>query len=275
MDDIIITSKQNEIVKFIRSLREKKNRDSLEVFVVEGVKSVMEAVSAGKLPQKLIVSEHGEKNETISQIINEVQDKSEIYRVSDQVFEYMSETKSPQGVLGVLNIPHNNLDSIKVDSDTFLLILDSVQDPGNFGTIIRTADAFGVKAVISTTGSADLYNGKTMRATMGSVFHLPVVREVEPESIVAFLEKNNLVTYAAHLHSDAVPLQNIKLKRPIALVLGNEGKGVSETFLKAADEMVMIPMGGSAESLNVAASSAIMLYEAYRQYVSDSIETCK
>lgn len=275
MNGVVITSRQNDLVKYVRSLREKRIRDSEGVFVVEGVKAVLEAASAGIFPQKLIVSERGEKHELTSQILSIVQGKTQIYRVSEHVIEYMSETKTPQGVLAILNIPEHTLDSLKVDRDTFLLILDGVQDPGNFGTIIRSADAFGVTGVISTIGSADLYNGKTMRSTMGSVFHIPVIRDEEPENIVTFLKKNNIMTYAAHLHPDAVPLPNIDLKRPFALILGNEGKGVSNKLQATANKMVIIPMEGLAESLNVATSAAIMLYEAFRQHSSNSIETCK
>lgn len=146
----------------------------------------------------------------------------------------------------------------------FYVVLDGVQDPGNAGTIIRTADAAGASGVILTKGSVDIYDEKTVRATMGSLFHLPVVSGVSAEELTAWAKERGLQLYAAALDVAARPHFSCDFTKPTAIVFGNEGNGVS-TELLAQAETVYIPMYGTAESLNVGTSAAIVLYEAVRQ----------
>lgn len=272
--DQLITSRQNDMVKHVRSLQEKKNRDREGLFLIEGAKAIKEALASGCLPWRLFMTEKAEAQEGTGSILP-LLDKCPVIRVNDQVMAHMSETRAPQGIIAVLKMPDPVLDEIIVDDASLILIVDGIQDPGNFGTIIRTADAFGAKAVISTPGTADLYNGKTLRSTMGSLFHLPVVREADPGDLSDFLQKNKIHTLAAHLDSAALQLTDLELPRPLAIVLGNEGAGVSEQMLEMCQGKVKIPMVGQAESLNVATSAAVILYEAFRQYAHNPNETCK
>ncbi len=266
----VITSKQNNLVKYVRGLREKRNRDRDKVFVIEGVKILREAISAGFSPATIIISERGEKQVSVREILSRSGGLPRIVRVSDAVMEYMCETETPQGIMALMKMPDVSLRDIKVNPSSILVVIDQVQDPGNVGTIIRAADAFGVRAVLLTAGCADLYNGKTLRSTMGSVFHLPVLRDVEISRLTAFLEENRIFTAVTAVDETALFLDEVNLKRPLALIFGSEARGVSPDLGRAADVKLKIPMPGLAESLNVAVAAGIVLYEALRQCGSDT-----
>ncbi len=275
MTDLYITSKQNNLVKFVRGLRDKRNREKEGCYLIEGVKSVQEAVTAGACPLKLIISERGDKYFLLEEVFSGLDENVQIYRVTDEVMSYMSETDSPQGVMAIFPLPEADISTISVSESSLLVVIDSVQDPGNVGTIIRTADAFGVQAVVLTKGCADVYNSKTLRSSMGSVFHIPVVRDVEAADLWAYFKDNGIYVAATTLAENSVTLPEIEFTRPMALVFGSEGKGVSPEMVNHSDVLVKIPIPGSAESLNVAVASGIVLYEASRRLGSSANQTCK
>ncbi len=273
--NMVITSRQNNLVKLVRGLREKRNRERDRLFVLEGVKIIYEALAAGVCPQMIILSERGEGHVLPPELLTRGGDRCRIIRVNDEVMDYMSETETPQGIMAIMPIPDISLDDLKVESESLIVVIDRVQDPGNVGTIIRTADAFGAQAVLLTPGCADLYNGKTLRSTMGSVFHLPVVRDIDPSVITDFIEKKRVFMAVTSLDDTALPLCEVALKRPLCLILGSEARGVSPEFTRVAGVKLKIPMTGLAESLNVAVAAGIVLYEASSQHGSNAKTTCK
>lgn len=275
MSELVISSRQNNIVKYVRGLREKRNRDREGCFIVEGAKSVYEAVSAGAEIRKILIAERGQKHPLLKEIMTSLSNEAEIVRVTDEVMEFMSETESPQGIIAIVSIPQTHLSGLTVNESWSLVVIDGVQDPGNVGTIIRSADAFGVGAVILTKGCADIFNSKTLRSTMGSVFHLPVIQDVSQEDLVKFLKEKSFFIAATTLEERSQFLPEVEFIRPLALVFGNEGRGVSPEISSQADVLVKVPMFGSAESLNVAVTSGIVLYEASRRYGSSPNQTCK
>lgn len=275
MSDLYISSKQNNLVKFVRGLRDKRNREKEGCYVIEGVKSVLEAVTAGAIPLNLVISEHGDKNFLLKDVLSRLDKSVKINRVTDEVMDYMSETDTPQGVMAVFVLPEAALSSISISESSLLVVIDAVQDPGNVGTIIRTADAFGIQAVILTKGCADVYNSKTLRSSMGSIFHIPVVRDAETVDLVSFLKENKVFVAATTLAENSVTLPEIKFSKPVALVFGSEGSGVSPEIIANSDVLVKIPIPGLAESLNVAVASGIVLYEASGRLGSSANQTCK
>ncbi len=267
--NLVITSKQNNIIKYVRGLRDKRTREKEKLFVIEGAKFVYEAVAKEIYPEKIIISDHGEQLPAVKEVIAQAGGRSEIVRVNDAVMKHVCETETPQGILALVKMPEILLADIRVNSSSLFVIIEGVQDPGNVGTIIRTADAFEVDAVILTGGSADLYNAKTLRSTMGSVFHIPVIRDVEIIQLTAWLKENRVFTAVTSLAETALPLTKTKYKMPLAVVFGSEARGVSPGLSRLADTKLKIPMSGSAQSLNVAVAAGIVLYEAFRRRCSD------
>ncbi|PKM42327.1 MAG: hypothetical protein CVV03_10080 [Firmicutes bacterium HGW-Firmicutes-8] len=263
MEDVI-TSRQNNLVKSIRGLHDKRTREKERRVFLEGVKLIKEALVSGVLPEKLIISEDF-KNRLLAGEIIFPSGSWPVITVSDSVMEYMCETETPQGVGAVIKIPETLLRDVKVVPESLIVVLEGVQDPGNVGTIVRTADAFGAHAVILTSGCADLYNAKTLRSTMGSVFHIPVVRDVDISGLTAFLIDNGILTAVTSLDKTSRSLPEADLPRPLAVVLGSETKGVSPGICRIAGAKLKIPMEGLAQSLNVAVAAGIVLYEAFRQ----------
>ena len=275
MNDLVITSRQNSIVKYIRGLRDKKTREAEGRFVIEGSRFVYEAVLSGAYLDKVVFSERGDKQPLATEIISHLNHSTDLIRVSDQVMDYISDTETPQGIAAVIKLPGYSLRDLQIHPESVITVIDGVQDPGNVGTIIRTADAFGAGAVILTAGCADVYNTKTLRSTMGSVFHIPVVRDAEIGELKEFFQQNNIFTAATRLDGSTQVLSEAKFIRPLAIIFGSEAKGVSQELSRDADVLLKIPMSGLAESLNVAVAAGIVLYEAFNRRGSNTFQTCK
>jgi len=260
----LITSRQNKTVKEVISLQDKKYRRKLRKFLIEGYRIIHEAVNSGSALEKLFFStetEQKNKNELVSRLNPEIQ----LYEIPHELFMQMSETDSPQGVLAVVGIPEVSLDSIYKKGFRGL-VLDSVQDPGNAGTMIRTAHALGFDAVVATEGTVDLFGGKVLRSTMGSIFYIPVLENIKSEDIFAFCGENSIRVISSRLE-DAKPCYDVDLSGDFFIVIGNEGNGISECFHKRSSEFVKIPMPGGAESFNAAVAASILMYESNRQRI--------
>ena len=242
----MITSKQNALIKEIRSLRDKKFRDRLGVFVVEGIKPIKEALDNGLDIRNLIVSE--EKADCFQNHL----DNLEV--VSSAVFDYISEEVTPQGALAVVNKPQNVLCAPL----SKCIFLDGVADPANVGAIIRTAAASGYKDVYMTADCADAYSQKAVRASMSGIFRVNVMRGERAE----LLSTINAPLIVADMDGENV--FDFSLNGKFCLVIGNEGKGVSQTVRERADYVVSIPMENGVESLNAAVSAGILMYELSR-----------
>ena len=238
----MITSKQNSLVKEIRSLRDKKFRDKLNLFIIEGVKPIKEAVALNLAIREIVCAQ-----KIASQFLD-CPFRVEI--VSDDVFDYISEEVSPQGALAVVYKPENLLVSPKGNC----LILDGVADPNNVGAIIRTAAASGFNDVYLTNECADAYSQKSVRCSMSGVFRINVMRG----ELSQILSVVNLPLVVADMNGQNV----FELKRTgkICLVIGNEGNGVSQELRKKAQLIVKIPMENEVESLNASVSAGILMY---------------
>ncbi|GAB4486432.1 MAG: RNA methyltransferase [Thermodesulfovibrionales bacterium] len=185
------------------------------------------------------------------------------FEVPDDLMRKIADTEHPQGIAAIVALPALSLDTLSLPPSPLLVVLDAIQDPGNLGTIIRTADAAGASAVFLLPGTCDHLSAKAVRATAGSVFHVPALRTAEDE-LLAWL-RQRAILIAATAAGAGQDMYGADLRQPVAFVFGNEARGVRPSFLTAAGMILSIPILGKAESLNVAASSAIMLYEAVRQ----------
>lgn len=256
-----LTGLQNPIVKAAAQLKQKKYRREQGLFLAEGLRTVEEAVAADAVDS---IFYKVDADERIGTVVAEAEAQgAKSYCVSERVLTKIADTETPQGVIALCKIKENSFDELLLQKK-LLLVLDRISDPGNLGTILRTADAAGAVGVVLLAGCADVYAPKTVRATMGSVFHIPIVSGIEEESFVSSAHKAGyqvLVTCLDGLEN----LYDADLSGSLALVMGNEIKGVSEGLLAAADKRIYIPMAGRAESLNVSVASGIVLFEALRR----------
>jgi len=260
-----VASLQNPRIKYIRKLAHRKFRDKEQKFLVEGSLMVAEALRVSWPLELLVYTGEwgaGAAGQTILRLAGEANLKC--LAVEKKVFDALASTDTPQGVLAVARQREENLTGLLGRKPSLLLLADAVQDPGNFGTMIRSADAAGAEGVLFTGGTVDLYNPKTLRATMGSVFHLPVLPVSGGEELLEQLSRAGLQLVAGDPGAKEI-LSGCDLTRPTVLAVGNEARGCSEKILQKADRVVRIPMPGRAESLNAAMAAAIMLYEAVRQ----------
>ncbi|MCE2473227.1 MAG: RNA methyltransferase [Anaerolineae bacterium] len=250
-----ISSAQNKRVRYVKSLQTKARlRRSERKLVLEGDRLIADALSSGGRPSLALYSlEHAD-----FQVIAALQEaKCELLPVSSEVLSFASDTQQPPGILAVFAIPKPPIPH----PSARVLILDAVREPGNLGTIMRTAAAAGVKLAILAPGCVDPYNSKVLRAGMGAHFRLPVVEASWPE-IANFCQ--DLTVYASSVESDC-DYAAVDWQREWALILGNEARGVSQKARKVADKIIAIPMSDAAESINVASAAAVFLFEARRQ----------
>ncbi|GIP29703.1 23S rRNA methyltransferase [Paenibacillus sp. J23TS9] len=258
-----ILSPQNPRVKEWAQLLEKKHRDKQHKYVIEGIHLVQEALRSGAdLECVAFDVEQGIPSELSSQMAK-TDTEVQWIGVSAAVIAKCSDTKTPQPVFAVVRKRPTDIDVLLQLENSLVIVLDGVQDPGNVGTIIRTADAAGADGVIIGRGSADIYNPKTIRSTMGSIFHLPVV-EGDLLELLPQAKENGVRIISTSLQATST-CYGYDFTGPSWLLLGNEAKGVSVEAQKLVDESLIIPMKGQAESLNVAMASTVMLFEAMRQ----------
>ncbi len=242
-----ITSRANRLIKEMRLLATKRReRYSTRSFICDGIKLLDEAVTS-KMKIKYIFVEEG------LELCKEYIEAYDVYTAPRELMEYISTVETTQGVIFCCEMPE-----MKKLSGEQIIMLDHLQDTGNLGTILRTADAFGVSCVV-LDGSADPYNPKTVRAAMGSLFRVNMC-ELEIKDAVSALHDRNINTYAATLSDDAVTVDKISFEK-CAIVIGNEGNGVSPEVQKICDGNVILPMSGNAESLNASVAAGIIMWE--------------
>ena len=256
---IFIESKENGLYKETKKLKERKNRNKSGKYIIEGFRLVQEAFKASVSIDYLIVTSDG-KNKLDSYLNEYLHDDMKIYEMTDSLFKDLISTEKPQGVLAVVNMEQKNIDT----DGKFYILCDKVQDPGNLGTIIRTAHAAGVEGIILTKGTVDIYNEKTIRSTMGSMFYIPIHYDDDNLSLTKKLKDEGFNVVVTSLNTDKDFYQE-DLKGKVILTVGNEGNGVSDQVFELADTKVKIPMPGNAESLNVAIATSIIIYEKVRQ----------
>jgi TrmH family RNA methyltransferase len=265
-DIIRITSMSNRIIKEARSLGNKKGRKISQAILLEGYRLVRDALDSGAEIRYFIISDNFFQKEEL--FLSQIPNIKKV-QVPDELFSRISETESPQGVLAVAEKPVYDKKYI-ISSIKRAIALENIQDPGNLGTIIRSADACGFDAVFLSKDSVDPYNNKVIRSTMGSLFHIPVIVVENFIETLQKLKSNNILIAAAHVR-DAVPCWQADMSGKLAVIIGNEGNGISDEVLDIADITVMIPMSGKAESLNASAAASILIYECMRQMERNKI----
>lgn len=256
---IKITSKDNSLIKHINKLnKSSKYRRENKEFVVEGVRICKDAViSDAKISSLVICEDVADKYSDVINLIMPAADKS--YIVSKQIFKEISGTKTPQGILCVINSLDKPTLSDKIKSNGKLVALDNIQDPSNLGTILRTAEAVGVDGVVLSADCCDIYSPKVIRGSMGAVFRLPFLIE---NSISEFINNHKEFTsYASVVDKRAEKITEIEFENSCILVIGNEGNGVKQSTIDSCDKLITIPMNGRAESLNASAAAAILIWE--------------
>lgn len=259
----MITSTANAKVKQVVLLQQKaKERREKGCFVIEGKKIFCEAPIS--LLQEVYLSEECPVDDQLKEKLQEIQNKSIFCEtVSKEVFQKMSDTKTPQGILAVVKKPKYQLEDY-LEHNPLLVLLEDIQDPGNLGTIMRTAEGAGVTCVVMSRDTVDLYNPKTIRSTMGSIFRVPFLYVDNIRDTMKLLSKKDITTYAAHLKGEKY-YDQFSYQKGTAFLIGNEGNGLQKETADAADTYLKIPMQGKLESLNAAVATALLIYEAARQ----------
>ncbi|MBC8015915.1 MAG: RNA methyltransferase [Sporomusaceae bacterium] len=262
----IITSPHNKFIKLAASLKQKKYRDELGLFIVEGVRLVEEAAQSDWRVETCIYTTAALEQGRVQAIIADLESKNcRIIQVTASIYDKITDTKEPQGILAIVEKCTYQLDELPTrEEKPFLVVLDELQDPGNVGTIIRTAAAAGCTGVILTKGCADVFAAKAVRSSMGSIFQVPIFEGLNTSEVISYVEQHEIDLLATSLESSNVYFK-VDLSKAVAVVFGNEGNGVSRALLAYAKDRLYIPLFGHVESLNVAASAAVILYEVVRQ----------
>lgn len=261
----MITSTSSSQVKHVISLLSKaKERKKNNEYVVEGIRMVSE--TPADLLVKIYMSERFQNNnsEYVKELVKKqgISDDS-IEIVADNVFDRMSQTQTPQGIMAVVRMKDNSLSDM-LSGNPLLILVENLQDPGNLGTIIRMGEGAGVTGVIMSPNTVDIYNPKTIRSTMGSIFRVPFIYVQDFGEAVSECQKSGVKVYAAHLDGNNTYLGE-DYSTPTAFLIGNEGNGLTDDITKQADTLIRIPMEGEVESLNAAIACTILTYEAVRQ----------
>lgn len=258
----IISSMSNAQVKNLTLLQKKaKERDEQGIFVIEGIKMFEEAREAGLL-KKVYASE--------SFYLEKLREKPNYFDdldyeiLTDQVYKEASDTKTPQGIMGTVKKAQYQLEHMLLHPNACLLLLEDIRDPGNLGTMIRTAEGAGVTGIILSDSSVDVYNPKVIRATMGSIYRVPFYQAEDFYEVLTQIKVRGIEIYAAHLQGISYDTEGGFRKR-CAFLIGNEANGLSDQASGLAGTLIKIPMEGKVESLNAAVAAAILMYEAARQ----------
>jgi TrmH family RNA methyltransferase len=242
-------------------IKQKKARDSQGLFVTEG-KKLFEEAPKDRIVQVLMTASYEKAHlDVISQIPENVPVLS---GMEDDRFSQVADTKSPQGILTVIRREEGSAQEVMEAEKPFFVLLEDLQDPGNVGTILRTAEAAGVTAVFLTRGCADLYSPKTIRSTMGSIFRVPHFTIESAPDLIRELKEKHIPSFAAHLKGTC-SYTDCAFSDGCLIVIGNEGSGITDETADACSSLMKIPMEGRVESLNAAMAAGIVMYEVKRQ----------
>jgi len=269
---MIITSFANQTVKFIRKLEQKKYRQETGQYFIEGLRTVGEAVQTGApiesliISPELLISDFGQRLLTHPSLEN-----VERIEVSTEIYKKIAHKNGPQGIGALVHQNWQKLNTITVQPEDVWVILDEIGDPGNLGTILRTADAVGCRGVILTGFSTDPYDPTAVKASMGSIFSLELVQTDWAQLHVWYSAQK--LTLVGTSDSAEMDYQAVRYQRPLGVVMGSERHGLSPEVAAACDWMVHIPMEGRCDSLNLAVATGVILYEVYNQTkILDTIE---
>ncbi len=266
MDKFVITSSQNPKVKAACALRDKRSRIETGLFLIEGYRELRRAIDAKVRLETLFVCPCFFLKDNEKSLMRDASLLgATVYEVAPALFEKLSYRDRPDGLIGIAQQMQLGLEEIKFKRPEapFLVVAEAIEKPGNLGTILRSADAAGVDAVIVSDPCTDIYNPNVVRASVGTLFTVPVI-EATGEAVLSFLKKRHIPIVAATPSADTFFTES-NLKGPVAILVGTEQLGLSELWMKAATIKVKIPMNGVADSLNVSAATTLLLYEALRQ----------
>jgi len=259
----MITSSSNPRMKQVVQWQSKaKERRKDGIFLVEGFKMFEEAPT--EAIREVYVSEDALEKAMTQPCIKFKLDKAGYEVVAEDVFRKISDTQTPQGILCVVKRPQYRLEDMTAEKQPLLVVLENLQDPGNLGTIVRTGEGAGITGVIMSSQTVDIYNPKTIRATMGSIYRVPFTYVESIPETVEMLRQRGIRTYAAHLAGKDY-YDSFSFREGTAFLIGNEGNGLSKEAADAADAYLKIPMEGKVESLNAAIATSLLMYEAHRQ----------
>ena len=253
---MIITSRENKIFKTAMLLKTARGRSENGMFIVEGIRSVRDAISKNAR-LFCVIEKDGVKTD--------IEYTCPVYTFAPKLFDNIAETVTPQGVMAIIFAQKHSLEDIAMRGRDCVIMCEALQDPGNIGTVIRTAHASSLGGVVLTKGCCDLYNPKIVRSTMTGMMSLPVVQNVTATETVKFFREKGYRVIAGALTDYATDLYETSMEGKCLIVIGNEGNGVTEETLSMCDNVVKIPMENDAESLNAAIAGAVMMYEHYRQ----------
>ena len=263
-----ITSTQNPQFKALRSLRLRKVRQRERRYLIEGIRIVEEALTSGAPVETLVYAPELLVSERAQALVERL-DPAQCLAISSELFRILSQRDEPQGIAAAVRITDPSLADIPLIDDLLVIVAYQLRDPGNLGTIIRTADAAGATGVVVVEPSVDLYDPQTVRATMGSLFALPIVRLADEDALPRWIGEvraagSPLSVVASSAHAARVYYE-ADYRRPTVLLVGSERKGLPQPARDSADLQVRLPMTGRATSLNVAAATAALIYEIVRQ----------
>lgn len=260
----VITSKDNEFVKHVKKLKEKKYRDQSQEFIIEGIKLVKEAIEGKANIKQIIICDNCEDTGIIPKdLMYEIAKYNCIY-VTENILKTMSDVNAPQGIMAIIG--RNNKEKDIDYSQDIIVALDDIQDPGNLGTILRTVDSIGLNQILVSKGTADCYNPKVVRSTMGAIFRIKIIECEDLEQTLKETQKNNFKLIVSSLQTNN-SLYDINFDKKV-IIIGNEANGVEPQIQKMADEKIKIPMLGKTESLNASVATGIILYEYVRQKIT-------
>ena len=261
-----ITSPSNTKIKDIKSLYRKKDRWDNRLFIIEGIKIVEECIDNNYPLENIIFSEELLNIKGGNRLFNKIKDYENLINIPLKLFKEISDTENPQWIMATAKFRENYIEEVYDLNNPILLLLEEIQDPGNMGTIIRTADAFNIDGIIITTGSVDIYNPKVVRSTMGSIFRTPIYHISNKLETVERLKNCGYKIYSTSLEAKKY-IQEIDFNKGSVILIGNESQGISKEISSLANELIKIPIPGNAESLNASIASSIIMYEAMRQRI--------
>ncbi|ABR47815.1 RNA methyltransferase, TrmH family, group 3 [Alkaliphilus metalliredigens QYMF] len=262
MEQQIITSDKNAVLKHIKGLSLRKNRIKHQQFTIEGLRIVEECFLHGGPIDHILYCDHIHQVQGGPHLLEKLKEKYPCHQTMDSLFLKIADTETPQGIIAVVEMKNHQLESLDLEKkeNPFIVVLDEIQDPGNLGTIIRTAEGAKTDAIILTKGCVDPYNSKSIRATMGAIFHLPIIQSNNNEEWIYYLKANAVKLVASTLETDKNHFQ-LDYNNPIAMIIGNEARGIHPDILAQVDERVKIPILGKIESLNASVAAGILIYQ--------------
>ncbi len=282
----VISSKDNEFIKHIKKLKDKKYRDLNNEYIIEGIKIIEEAINEKANIKQVVICDDCEKTSNISKELMYEIARYECIYVTKKIFDSLTDVSNPQGILAIVekNAVKSKISNIKdseksetigveekeiiaeneIDYNQDIIVaLDDIQDPGNLGTILRTVDSIGINQILVSKGTADSYNPKVVRSTMGAIFRVKIIECEDLENTLKEIQKHNFEIVVTSLQTKN-SIYDIDYKKKV-IVIGNEANGVEPRIQKIADKKVKIPMLGKTESLNASVATGIILYEYVRQ----------